>query len=51
MEYVWRDENKIAHILASMTLHDDLDRVWLYEAPDCIREFFNVEFSALHPLI
>ncbi|XP_059441991.1 uncharacterized protein LOC132174335 [Corylus avellana] len=45
--YVRREGNKVAHILASLALQNEMGRVWIYEPPDCIRETLHAEVLAL----
>jgi hypothetical protein len=51
MGYVRREENRVAYVLASLATHDNINKVWLYDSPDCICETLHAEFLALHPLI
>ena len=32
MGYVCREENMVAHVLASLATHDDMNIVWLYDS-------------------
>ena len=38
MGYVRRDENKVAQVLVRLALNNNLDRVWRFDPPECIRE-------------
>jgi hypothetical protein len=45
--HVSRNNNTVAHVLASLALRNDMDKVWLYDPPDCIREIVFAEILAL----
>ncbi|XP_059436153.1 uncharacterized protein LOC132169082 [Corylus avellana] len=45
--YVRKEGNNVAHILASLAVQNEMDRVWFYEPPDCIRETLHTEALAL----
>jgi ribonuclease HI len=47
MNYVSRDQNKVAHKLAALAVADDLNRVWFYTHPDCIRDLLQADLSVL----
>jgi ribonuclease HI len=46
--YVRRVENKVAHVLARLALNNNLNRVWQYDPPECIREILDAEQFALY---
>lgn len=48
--HICRQSNQVAHVLASLALREDMDRVWLYDPPDCIREILYAELSSLQDL-
>jgi ribonuclease HI len=48
--HVRRVSNNVAHVLASLALREDIDRVWLYDPPDCIREIMYAEIPSLQDL-
>jgi hypothetical protein len=43
--------NKVAHALASLAMSETLNKVWLYDPPDCIRTYLQADFSAVQLLI
>ncbi|XP_059431507.1 uncharacterized protein LOC132165012 [Corylus avellana] len=51
MGHIQREGNKVVHALASLALQNEIDRVWLYDPPDCIRETMHAEALALQRMI
>ena len=47
MGHIRREGNKVAHNLANLALQDHMERVWLYDPPDCIRDLLHAETLAL----
>jgi ribonuclease HI len=47
MRYSRRDTNRATHVLANLAVSDDMEMVWLYRPPDCIRKLLHAESSAL----
>jgi ribonuclease HI len=47
MQYVRREGNKVAHVLANIAVKEKLNKVWFYNPPDCIHDLLQAEMSAL----
>ncbi|XP_059436729.1 uncharacterized protein LOC132169770 [Corylus avellana] len=45
--HIGRAGNHVAYELARMALQTEMDKVWLYDPPDCIREILHAEALAL----
>lgn len=43
MGYVRREENKVTRVLARLALNNNMDRVWRYDPPECIREILDAD--------
>ena len=48
LEFVRRELNQVAHVLARLASKSNMERVWEREPPDCIREIMELERIALH---
>jgi ribonuclease HI len=47
MRYTCREANKVAHAIASLAMSATMNKVWLYDPPDCIRNYLQADFSAV----
>ena len=47
MIYVRREGNKVAHGLATFAVHEYVNRVWLTDPPECIRDPLQADISAM----
>ncbi|XP_059446504.1 uncharacterized protein LOC132178058 [Corylus avellana] len=50
MRFTHREGNKVAHLLAKLAKHDTMNKVWLYNPPDCTCDILQAEISALQCL-
>jgi ribonuclease HI len=49
--YVRRKENHVAHVLADRAVRDNMNKEWLYNMPECIREPVQVDISTLSDML
>ncbi|XP_059446647.1 uncharacterized protein LOC132178216 [Corylus avellana] len=47
MIHTRREANQVAHCLARAAIIHSMDKVWLYDPPDCIRDHLQADLSAL----
>ena len=40
MRHTRQEENRVAHVLADLAVKDNMNLVWFYNPPECIREIF-----------
>jgi ribonuclease HI len=50
MRHTCREANKVAHAIANWAMSNTMNKVWLYDPPDCIRSFLQADFSAVQVL-
>jgi ribonuclease HI len=48
MIHVRREGNNVAHRLATFVVHENVNRVWLNDPLECIRDPLQADFSAVH---
>ena len=48
MNFVSRLSNQAAHALARFATAQEVDKVWFYDLPSCIREIIDSEVSSLN---
>ena len=51
MIHVRREGNTVAHGLANYAMQENVNRVWLNDPPDCVRDSLQADFSAVHSMI
>jgi hypothetical protein len=49
--HVRREENHVAHMLADMAVRDNVNMVWFYNLPECIRDHVQADISALSDMV
>ena len=51
LKYIRRQENHVAHVLADMAVRENMNMVWFYTMPECIREHVQADISALSDML
>jgi ribonuclease HI len=47
MRHICSEANKVAHGIAKLAMSATMNKVWLYDPPDCIRNYLQADFSAV----